>query len=299
MALKIIKATDPIDVQQLVVTIYSAPGIGKTSLGFTANAPLLIDFDEGAYRSGNRGDSVSARSWRDAADISADDLKDYSTVVVDTAGRALDKLAADIIARDPKMGRGGALTLQGFGRLKAEFTAWLKMLRSFGADVVLLAHMDEQKNGDEVIERIDAQGASKNEIYKVSDAMGRLAIRAGKRVLLFSPTDTAFGKNPANLDTIAVPSFDAESRFLGETIDGMKASLNTLSSDQQEVARLLSEWTKVVASAKTAGSMNGLLSQIEDLDERVRDTAKKLLWNHAKAHEIKFDAKRHVFVEAA
>jgi hypothetical protein len=119
-------------------------------------------------------------------------------VVIDTAGRALDALTADIIRRNPKAGRGGALTLQGYGTLKAEFVAWVKSVNAIGKDVVLIAHMDEQRNGDEIIERLDVQGGSKGEIYKAADAMGRIAIRDGKRMLMFSPTDACFGKNPAS-----------------------------------------------------------------------------------------------------
>src|SRR5262245_47716571 len=201
MALRITKSSDPIEVKQLISCIYSPPGIGKSSLAFSAASPLLLDFDSGAHRALNRGDSVAVSSWSDVSSITADDVKGYQTLVVDTAGRALDALAQHIIQTQPKLARsGGALTLQGFGELKALFIAWTKTVRSFGLDLILLAHSDEQRgNGDDLIERIDVTGGSKNELYKVADLMGRLAIRNGRRVLNFSPTDTAFGKNPAQL----------------------------------------------------------------------------------------------------
>src|SRR5207248_775075 len=113
--------------------------------------------------------------------------------------RALDVLTQDIIQGNPKMGRGGALSLQGYGELRSRFTAWVKFVRAFGLDVVLLAHADEQRSGDEVIERLDVQGGSKNEIYKSADVMGRIAIINKNRILSLSPTDTAFGKNPGQL----------------------------------------------------------------------------------------------------
>src|SRR6185295_18674109 len=125
MSLRIIRSTEPLTVEQLVLCVYSPPGIGKTSLAFTADKPLLLDFDGGAYRSGNRGDIVSANSWTDASGISAADLADYKTLIIDTAGRALDALTVDIIASDPKLRRrGGALTLQGYGELKSRFISF-------------------------------------------------------------------------------------------------------------------------------------------------------------------------------
>jgi hypothetical protein len=138
--------------------------------------------------------------------------------VIDTAGRALDELSVSIIRENPKMGRGGALTLQGYGELKSRFTGWLKLMRSFGLDVVLVVHADEQRKGDELIERLDIQGGSKNEIYKSSDVMGRICWQDSKRVLNFSPTDTAFGKNPAQLPPLDVPHYAQEPTFLGDVL---------------------------------------------------------------------------------
>jgi hypothetical protein len=288
--LKITKSSEPITVENIIITLYSQPGGRKSSIGFTAEAVLNLDFDEGVYRAFNRGDSVICRTWADAAAITKDDLQQYKTLVVDTAGRALDKFSADIIARDPKMGWGGALTLQGYGRLKAGFSAWLKMVRSFGLDIVLLAHVDEQKNGDEIIERIDAQGASKNEIYKCSDAMGRLAIRNGKTMLMFSPTDTTFGKNPAGLEPMVVPMFNGPSTFLADVIKTIKTHLNNMSAEQQEIGVLLTAWNEKVAKATSAKKLTALIEASNELDERIKPNAKRLLLSFAKDHGFMFES---------
>jgi hypothetical protein len=299
MPLRITKASDPITVDQIVLCIYGAPGTAKSSLAFTANDPLLFDFDRGVHRAMHRKDAVLPASWRDVTDMTAEDFRDYRTVIVDTAGRALDMLAADIIQRDAKMGRGGALTLQGFGKLKAEFTAWLKLLRSFGLDVVLIAHAEEKQQGDETIERIDAQGASKNEIYKSADAMARLVITGGKRVLLFSPTDTAFGKNPAEFEPLTVPRFAPDSTFLGDIIATIKAKLNAMSEEQREVSQLLAAWSEKVHKATSPKALNTLLTSADELDPRIRDNAKRLLWSFAKDHDFSFDTATKTFRSAA
>src|SRR5215469_3387275 len=114
MPIRIIPASAPMTIDQVVLGIYSLPGIGKTTLGFTAEAPLLLDFDKGAHRARNRKDTVSITNWDEIASLTEDDLKPYKTIIVDTVGRALDVLSADIIKNNPKHGNGGALSLQGF-----------------------------------------------------------------------------------------------------------------------------------------------------------------------------------------
>lgn len=263
MALRIISASEPIKVEQLVVTIYGQPGVGKTSLGFTAEAPLLLDFDHGAYRAMGRKDTVPVSAWSDVTNIDTSDLAGYRTVVVDTAGRALDALAADIMRREPKLGRGGALTQQGWGRLKSEFTAWLTMLRGFGLDVVLIAHGTEKTDGDETIVRLDVAGGSKDEIYKSADMMGRLFIRSGKRMISFDPTDTAYGKNPASLPVQEVPANDFG--FLATLISGTKEKLNALSAEQQIEAEKIKNFTDAVAQYATPDDFTHAISVAKEM----------------------------------
>lgn len=263
MALKITKSTEAIKVERLNVCIYGQPGAGKSSLAFTADAPLLLDFDNGAHRAANRKDIVRVKTWSDVADLNADDLAPYSTIIVDTAGRALDILTADIIRRNPKAGRGGALTLQGYGTLKAEFVAWLKALNSYGKDVVLVAHMDEQRNGDDIIERLDVQGGSKGEIYKAADAMGRVAVKGGARTLNFNPTEAAFGKNPGQLEAQEIPHPDKNPDFLAGVITAIKSRLNAMTAEQSAAQAVLDDWRIVIRELETLDDFNGKLPELK------------------------------------
>ena len=97
--LKIVKASEPIVIKQIVTVIYGQPGIGKSTLGFTSKDPLLLDFDKGSYRAANRKDTVQIDSWKDITQITKKDLDPYKTVIVDTAGRALDFLTAVLFAK--------------------------------------------------------------------------------------------------------------------------------------------------------------------------------------------------------
>jgi hypothetical protein len=261
MALRIVPASDPLPVENIVLTIYAAPGLGKSSLSFTADKPLMLDFDHGSYRAATRGDSVQVASWLDVSLMTAEDLAPYNTIIVDTAGRSLDALAADIILNNPKSGRGdGSLTLQGFGTLKSRFAQWQSFLRSLKKDLILVCHMDEQKNGDETQERIDAQGASRNEIYKSSDAMCRIRLDGkDQRYLDFDPRQGGFGKNPAQLPKIAFPDPRQNPRVLADVITQIKGAVNNMTLEQAAARKEQEEWTKAIAEATTLESFNALL----------------------------------------
>src|SRR6185437_14733391 len=297
--LKITKSSQPIEVKTLVVVLYSPPGVGKTSMGFTAEKPLLLDFDKGSHRVKNRRDVVLIDAWADITAMTAEDFAGYSTVVVDTAGRALDVLAADIIKANPKMGRGGALSLQGYGELKSKFTAWVKYVRSFGLDVVLIAHSDETRSGEDVIERLDVQGGSKGEIYKSADVMGRIYLANGRRTLNLSPTDTAFGKNPGQLPPLDVPDYATAPDFLATVIARTKAALNTLSEEQAKAAAALSEWADRIGKLTTVEEFNALIGPAKEADEAVRDNVKRVLVKVAKDRGYAFDAKKGFMAPAA
>lgn len=281
MALKIIKSNEQIKVNRIITVIYSNPGIGKTTLAFSSEKPILFDFDKGAHRAANRKDIVPVDDWREIKDVSANDLSEYSTVILDTAGRALDVLSLDIIRRDSKMGYGGALSLQGYGRLKAEFSAWLKMIKSMGKDVVLISHSSEDKKGDDLIERLDIQGGSKGEIYKASDAMARLYIENKKRVLNFSPTDVAFGKNPGCFEPLLVPQIESEPLFLAGVIQKIKDKLNELSEEQKKRSDAIEEWTSTLADAKTAADFNGLVTLAKDAEDSISQIVKGMVHSAA------------------
>lgn len=294
MTLKITRAADPIKVERLNMVIYGPPGLGKTSLAFTAEAPLLLDFDQGSHRAINRKDTVRITSWTDVAGITEEDLAPFSTVIVDTAGRALDALTADIIKTDPKGHKNGALTLPGYGVLKTRFSTFLKLLNSFGKDVVLIAHMDEQRSGDDLIERLDVQGGSKGEIYKAADAMGRLSMVNGKLLLRFSPTDAAFGKNPGQLEPLVVPHSDTPEfgAFLAGVIQQTKDKLNELTEGQM-AAQAEQEWfRKTLPTISTAEHLNGLLGRAKMAGQ----ACKIMVRDRAVALGLTFDDTKKLYV---
>lgn len=257
MAIKVTRSDEAIKVETLCFTIYSQPGLGKTSLAFTASRPLLLDFDKGAHRAVDRKDTVQVSDWRDVASITVSDVAAYDTIIIDTVGKALDTLAQDVIRTNSRLSHGGALSQQGWGQLGVRFSAFLKMLRGFGKDVVLITHMDEQKDGDSIKERLKISGGSKDLVLTDSDVIARISIISKQRYLVFSPTETAFGKDPAGISEMPVPSAGSAeyATCLAGVIASIKEKMNALSEDQ--VARKAEhEW--FISHLPTVADAEGL-----------------------------------------
>jgi hypothetical protein len=255
MSLKIIAATDPLLVETVVLTIYAPPGLGKSSLLFTADNVLALDPDRGSYRASNRKDVVSPQSWSDMATMTAEELSPYGVIGLDTVGRALDLLTVDITKGNPKLAQGnGALSQRGYGELKARFQQWLAMIRSFGKDVVLVAHMTEEYKGDDIIERLDVVGSSKNEVYKCSDAICRIQILPdGSRVLNFDPSSGGYGKNPAQLERIPFLHPDKAPDTLAKVLAQIKTALNRQTEAQADAVKRQQEWVEATGKCTDMG----------------------------------------------
>jgi len=297
MTLKITHADEVIEVKTLCLTIYSQPGLGKTSLAFTASKPLMLDFDKGAYRAVDRKDVVQVNDWRDVAGITAADVAEFDTIIIDTVGKALDFLAQDILRSNSKLGYGGALNQQGWGQLGARFSAYLKMLRGFGKDVVLISHMDEKSDGDTIKERLKISGGTKDLVLTDSDVIARISIYNKERHLVFSPTETSFGKDPANLVDIGLPDASAPefSTCLEGIIAQVKDGLNAL-SEAQNARKSEVEWfNTALPEVKDAEGINGLLSRAKKAGRDVQ----MLLVARAKELQLEFDAdaKKYVYLE--
>lgn len=290
MALKIVKAEEPLTIEQVVIMVYGQPGIGKTTTAFSADAPICLDFDRGAHRSANRQDSVVVDRWEEVANLSAEELAEYNTVIVDTVGRALDALTAHLTHQNPKMaGPAGQLTLQGYGALKSTFAQWLKMLRQLGKDVILIAHDAEDKNGDDVIVRPDVQGGSRGEIIKSADAIGYIYRASKKTILDFNPTDRWIGKNPAACGPIEVPAIDTESTFMADTIQGLKDSINAMTDEQRERMEKLAEWRGKFEELESPEDFQKMIPRCAKAREDIRSEVKRMLVQVADAKGIAFN----------
>lgn len=298
MAATLIQETDVLEVSSLAMVIYGPPGTGKTTLAQTAKDPITLDLDRGIHRSFNRKAAMRFDSWQDIEAADAEIAK-RSTVVVDTIGRALDLLALDIIAQNPKHGtRMGGLSLQGFGSLKARYANWSSALRSANKDAVLLCHEKEEKDGDDRIMRPDVQGGSYTELMKACDLVGYLyRDRAGKRFIDFNPSDRHLGKNAAGWDVIPVPELKDNPTFLADLLADAKARIGKTAEASAEIAKAVDSWTEWLGQEPDLETLNAALADLSQLSKQAKTQSWAMIQKYAQDKGWAFDKGAKAFKE--
>ncbi|MRS02111.1 ATP-binding protein, partial [bacterium] len=298
--LKILHAEEPLIISNINLLIYGMPGSGKTSIAFTANKPLSLDFDKGSHRSHNRKDIVQINSWSEVAKLSPADLKPYDTIVIDTLGRCLDYIQQALIEGDSKLARkDGALTMQGYGALKSTFTNWMKQLSLLGKDVIMLAHDKEDKDNDIKIVRPDIVGGSYNEIMKVADFIGYLYLVNEKRQLDFNPCEKYIGKNAAALPKLNIPDFTTEPAYMTKLVTKMKQSLGQISKEQSEAITVINTYIERINKISSADEMNAFIYEKKpDLRNGVAEQLKAHAKTRAKELGLEFHAEEKKYFAA-
>lgn len=291
--------------------IYGQAGVGKTTLSLSAPSPLLLDFDGGVSRvnTGHRCDTVQITDYQQALDVLNEDLSKYQTIVIDTGGKLLDYMAAWIIARNGKLGKGnGSLTLQGFGERKAEFRNFCRRIRMLGKHIIFVAHRETQKNDDAIRYVPIFGGSSYDDLVTELDLVGYLEAYGRKRVITFDPTDKNDGKNTINMpatmelpttvddagvatdnDFVSVHIIEAFRHRLEE-----QAKLNDLF---QEAMDVVSAAIECVVDADTANDVAEKLKTMEHVGNS-KLYASRLLRDKAKDLGLTFDKEGGRYVAA-
>lgn len=301
MALNIVTSVQPLNVENIITFIYGDPGIWKTSLAFTAKNPILFDFDKGAHRAGAfRKDTVQIGSWSEVARFTAQDLQGYDTIIVDTAGRALDMMTDSLKGDSRNTRRDGQLTMQGYGKLGSMFTDWLKMLRGMGKDIVLLAHASEDKDGDNVIKRPDMVGGSKKEAYKVADMMGYMTMQQGQngavRVLNFTPNHTYLAKDSGQIGNIIINSMTDAPNQLADIIQATKNHINSLSAEAAKAQQQLENLRNDLLDAETTSDLDELKADLDKSHPLYKEMALSVM-SRSKALGFIYDKSSDSFID--
>lgn len=279
--MRLIRPTDVIEVKQICALLYGQPGSRKSSCAQTARNPITLATDPGIYRAYGRKTAVEIETWADVK--TACELPEAlaaSTIVIDTLGMLLDKLAIAIINDNAKHGnRMGGLTLQGYGVLKAQFSYWVASMKAMGKDLVFLCHEKVEKNGDEAYYCPDIVGGSYNTLMNIADMVGYMHFEAGKRVVDFMPTDRWMAKTPpCGWKTIPLPDFGAKPDFLDHLMAEAKASMGQVSAESAKITAIIDGWR---------AKLDPLTVNLDSLNEIVKKDFKEFAEHHpALKHQV-------------
>ena len=184
----------------IVLILYGAPGVGKTTLALSAPKPVLIDTDNGIARVApqHRKDTSSARSYTEImADIEeAATSGQYETCVVDTIGALLDAMTLHLTAEDPKLAqKDGTLSLKGYGALKQLFLTFSNTVRAKFKNTVFVLHETSDRDNDgNPTYSVIAAGSAKTLLWQPADLAGRVFMDGNKRYIGFTPTEQYYAK---------------------------------------------------------------------------------------------------------
>jgi hypothetical protein len=294
---KLITADQPMKVENVNIVIYGDPGIGKTSLGFTASKPILLDFDKGAQRSANRKETLEIDSWDTVLELinpankeAKELISPYQTIVIDTVGQALDMLSDYIVKHNPNLHSEttGGLKIQGFGRLKSDFRNFMKSIRAMGKDVVMLAHSKEQRyltKNEQPVMKPEITGSSYSMIFKVSDLVAYYSSDGNNRILDFRPIETHEGKDSANLGKMIVPMFGGgDSDFLAsQVIKPAKDALGSASEEFRQAQLLIDQFRERITNCEQPNELAGIVWELAsgDYKEYLRAQVKPIIKDKA------------------
>lgn len=234
--------------------VYGQPGLGKTTVALSSPSPVLLDFDGGVQRVNGafQCPTLQVESWEQVQEALKEDLSEFKTIVIDTAGKMLDYMSAYIIKNEPKLAkRDGSLSLQGYGARKSMFVNFLKQVSLMNKHLVFVAHEREDKDGEQKVVRPEMGGSSVGDLIKELDLVGYMQAYGEKRYIYWGVNEKAYTKNTCNLpNTNEIPTIlDAQGNVTGQNafLTSVFDSYNSYLSKERETRK---KYDDFISSAK-------------------------------------------------
>ena len=300
---KVIKQMDSVQTDSLTALIYGEPGIGKTSLAFTSEKPVLLDFDSGIQRACYRQTSIRVETWEDVIEFQrSKDFKEMKprTLIIDTAGAMLDIYIADYVKNvDPKnKRRGGELSLQGYGAMKDSFNQFKSWAKTMKINLIFVAHTTTQEDGGNIKFIPKVTGGSYDLLRQECDLIGYMYSNRNKRVIDFNPSDNHIGKNCAEFPIIDIPAYTASEypTFFYNLIEKTLEKMNSLNENQVQAVKKLSKFSEGLEIVEDVETVNGVLESImKEKDRTLQLQMFSLLKTKASEHKIKYNGVTKLF----
>ena len=176
------KSDDPQAKPSIILLVYGNGGVGKTTFASTAPKPLLVDCENGAKYFGLRGikmDVAKIATWSDMEGL-FDIAKsgEYKTIILDPIGELMEKLKQFMILKGDKklVQSDGSPSMAGWGWLKDTMRKTIKILRDSGVNLLLVAHVSEEKDEEKLVKRPMIMTKISDEIVNMVDIVGFMQV---------------------------------------------------------------------------------------------------------------------------
>ena len=262
----IIKKDEVRPERPVVIVLYGQPGSGKTSVATTAENPVICDCDRGSDRAVQITDTLMVNTWQEIL-ANVDALKEYKTVVIDTAKAALDDfLSQYVVDMNYKLKTN---SLKRFGQMADEFKDFIGKLQSFGVDLIFICHDKETQEGDIIKHAPDCTGSSKDLLLRKADQVGYISLVNKERVISFEPKDNFVGKNVACIADEKIPEYGTAefSSFMADIIQKVKASIQNKSEAQRKANEMLSSLRAELDKVSTDKAAADLMKKCANLPQ--------------------------------
>lgn len=300
--LKIISATEVIRANFLRVLLYGDPGIGKTSLGFTALRPFLLNFDaQGIGRASRRLEFGEPEQWEDIIDLQNKPAfwKDYNTLVIDTIGNMIDFFIKNYVKKqNPKyFGAGGEIGLKGYGLMRTIFEQFNQWAYEQKLHIVYIAHATEERLSSNTRMVPDITGGSYDIVRRSIDLIGYYSSVNDRRVIDFTPRDNHLGKDCAKIGSVLVPNDDDPlfENFLELIIDKTLAKMNDLADNQKNITQRIFAFDEMLTglTIEKCTTLSEVISK--EPNRAVKKQMTDMLFKKAGEANIVYDQKNKIF----
>ena len=200
--MNISKSTDPANKPSIVMMVYGNGGVGKSTFAATAPKPLLVDCENGSKYFGLRGievDVAKVSQWSDMEGL-FDIAKSgkYETIIIDPIGELMEKLKRYMVLKaDKKLVQSdGSPSMAGWGWLKDTMRSTIKILRDSGVNLLLVAHVAEEKDEEKVMKRPMMMTKLSEELVNMVDIVGYMTVIQDegqeKRIIIVDPASDKY-----------------------------------------------------------------------------------------------------------
>lgn len=286
--------------KKFVVILYGSPGIGKTTLAFSAPKPILVDFDKGVSRVKvyHRKDTIMCSNYKEVlSDIASPAIKDYETIVIDTGGSFVTYLQDWAMKENPAVNtqKNGAISLKGFGAVKAEFIRFSNYVRDIlNKNLIYIFHSVEEKDKEgNPMQRLLCEGSARNLVWQPADLGGYIQMIGNKRTISFTPEQEFFAKGCYGIEgRKEIPTLsptdknDFLTRLFEEAKENLKKESEVFLPVKQKYEEVMEQAKDIVEAAQTADDVNKAVEELQKLDHALTSKKESALLLHEKATSL-------------